>query len=216
MIRIQHLEVCWTPWTTCCALHGPTLFRLAAIREDTDAADPQTRWSLSALGWLSNPVVEAWKNKRSFASMDAIEFVDGAVWKWRRQRGKKTLLDFLLLKKKIKHRPWMFDEPELTTSIYRQFVGEEDFCWLFSFGLWIFVRCSDLHTSLAVYLLSTGSEAFEKGVSIVRPVAKEPPLDLYPSTYAYFLGPSVFVFPVLKANVSVQRVDFPKVFFSPK
>ena len=84
----------------------------------------------------------------------------------------------------------MFDEPDLTTSIYRQYV--------------------DLHTSLEVYLLTTGSEAFEAGISIVRPVAKKPLFDFDPSTYAYFLGPSVFVDPILKSNVSSHRVEFPK------
>lgn len=88
------------------------------------------------------------------------------------------------------HRPWMFEPPQLTTDIYRYFVN--------------------LHMSLSTYLLSAGSDAFEKGHSIITPIASKPflPWDS-PSTYAYFLGPSVFVDPVLKHNASVQNVHFP-------
>ncbi len=47
----------------------------------------------------------------------------------------------------------MFDEPEATTRVYRQYV--------------------DLHQSLAAYLLSAGTEAYAAGNSTVRPVARK-------------------------------------------
>ncbi len=37
----------------------------------------------------------------------------------------------------------------------------------------------------------------------------QPLFDFDPSTYAYFLGPSIFVDPVMAANVTSQRVHFP-------
>ncbi len=45
----------------------------------------------------------------------------------------------------------MFDSPEATTRVYRQWV--------------------DAHQALAVYLLSAGTEAYLAGNSTVRPVA---------------------------------------------
>merc|ERR1711964_507718 len=48
------------------------------------------------------------------------------------------------------HYPWAFEEPELTTSIYRQYVN--------------------IHHSLAVYLQSSGSAAYDvEGQSLITP-----------------------------------------------
>jgi hypothetical protein len=47
----------------------------------------------------------------------------------------------------------MFDSPEVTTAVYRQWV--------------------DVHQSLSAYLLSAGTEAYAAGNSTVRPVASK-------------------------------------------
>lgn len=88
------------------------------------------------------------------------------------------------------HRPWKFDGQPTTTDIYRYFVN--------------------LHQSLATYLLTSGTAAYESGRSIITPVASKPPLPIRPGTYAYWLGPSVFVDPVLVENVTTHTVTFPK------
>lgn len=89
------------------------------------------------------------------------------------------------------HRPWMFTQPNITTNIYRFYVNA--------------------HHSLATYLLSAGSAAWESGKSIVTPIANQPllPFDK-PSTYAYWLGPSIFVDPITASNVTTKKVSFPK------
>ena len=85
----------------------------------------------------------------------------------------------------------MFPEPEITTAIYKYFV--------------------DLHHSLSSYLLTSGSNAYDAGTSLIRPVAKKPLLPFSkPSTYDYFLGPSIFVSPIVQPNVTTTLVKFPK------
>jgi alpha-glucosidase (family GH31 glycosyl hydrolase) len=65
--------------------------------------------------------------------------------------------------------------------------------------------------SLTTYLLTAGSEAYENGHSIITPVASKPILPIIsPSTYSYWLGPSIFVDPVLTSNATTQIVHFPK------
>lgn len=89
------------------------------------------------------------------------------------------------------HYPWAFEEPELTTSIYRQYVN--------------------IHHSLAVYLQSSGSAAYDvEGQSLITPIARPPLLPWQePSTLAYLLGPNVFVVPIITANVSSVMVHLP-------
>ena len=60
-------------------------------------------------------------------------------------------------------------------------------------------------------MLTSGTEAYETGQSLITPVASKPilPWDK-PDTYDYFLGPSVFVSPVLAANVTHHSVQLPK------
>ncbi len=61
----------------------------------------------------------------------------------------------------------MFEPADTTTAIYRYFVN--------------------LHVSLQTYLLSSGSNAYENGGSIITPVASKPLLPFEnPSTYAYW------------------------------
>jgi alpha-glucosidase (family GH31 glycosyl hydrolase) len=47
-------------------------------------------------------------------------------------------------------------------------------------------------------------------LSLLFIAPSQPLLDFDPSSYAYFLGASIFVDPVLAANVSSQRVHFPR------
>jgi hypothetical protein len=58
---------------------------------------------------------------------------------------------FFQLFRDNEHRPWMFESPEATTRVYRQWV--------------------DVHQSLSAYLLSAGTLAYASGNSTVRPVA---------------------------------------------
>ncbi len=146
----------------------------------------------------NNMLRSAWANYVSFGSDTGGYRCCGSTDK-KRGRTREVLLRWAQLNSLMglfenggdnEHRPWMFDQPQLTTAIYKTYV--------------------DLHMSLSLYLLSSGTEAFYNGTSIVTPVAQKPPLDLDPVDYAYFLGPSLFVTPVLEANVTRQKVHFPR------
>lgn len=92
------------------------------------------------------------------------------------------------------HRPWMFAPANETTAIYRYHV--------------------ELHTSLATYLLTAGTNAYESGRSLVTPVARKPllPFDdvrrwaVGTPRFTHSLVPA-FCVPVLaRPQVSVPRV----------
>lgn len=72
------------------------------------------------------------------------------------------------------HRPWMFDDEVL--RIYRAFV--------------------ELHHALLPYLHEEGARAFAEGRSLVTFVDRE--------TYAFHLGPDIYVQPVLEPGTSVS------------
>ena len=77
------------------------------------------------------------------------------------------------------HRPWMFDEE--TTDIYRTFTR--------------------LHYAMIPYLMEEGATAYEEGRALMRFVNDV--------SYAYHLGPDVFVAPVLEAGGELTVV-FPE------
>jgi alpha-glucosidase (family GH31 glycosyl hydrolase) len=85
------------------------------------------------------------------------------------------------------HRPWMFDNTNETLDIYRTFVHA--------------------HMELGPYFLAQGSAAFESGGSVIHPVAEY--TDFEPSTFAYKLGPDVFVNPITVNGTDTISVSFP-------
>ncbi len=87
-----------------------------------------------------------------------------------------------------RHFPWAFDEE--TCKIYRDFVK--------------------LHMSLLNFFLTAGTEAYKKGVSVMKPLAtKQLRLALnYPDNWGYVLWKDILVYPVLN-DASVVDINFP-------
>ena len=97
------------------------------------------------------------------------------------------------------HRPWMYDDE--TVTIYKRFVKA--------------------HHSLVPYLLRVGSIAMESGTSSIIPVAKPESDDKkykykQPNTFAYYLGPDIFVHPIVadlndnKTQINLVNLKFPE------
>jgi alpha-glucosidase (family GH31 glycosyl hydrolase) len=90
------------------------------------------------------------------------------------------------------HRPW--DYSNETAVVYRQFVHA--------------------HMSLVPYLLTSGTDAYYGGHSILTPMAphnstEQKFMDLFKvDTYNYLLGPDILVAPIHQ-NVTVANVTFP-------
>lgn len=80
----------------------------------------------------------------------------------------------------------MFDNNNQTLDIYRSFVY--------------------LHYEINPYLLTSGTDAYERGVSTVTPLADRTVLQ--PSTWEYLLGPDMLVSPIVE-NVTRVHVSFP-------
>ena len=95
------------------------------------------------------------------------------------------------------HRPWKFDAPGSTLHVdaYRRLVAA--------------------HYELEQYLLTTGAQAFESNVSIMRPIMPMPadPFGIIQpddyTTFDYMLGPDYFVSPVYKANATNATFTLP-------
>jgi len=95
------------------------------------------------------------------------------------------------------HRPWMYDEPNSTTIVdtYRSFV--------------------EMHLSLGPYLLTIGTQAYENGTSSLLPLAPWSSFvdkvieDFFPETFDYYLGPHIFVSPIIVENTVLKNVSFP-------
>jgi hypothetical protein len=95
------------------------------------------------------------------------------------------------------HTPWYYDAPGSTalTDAYRSLVAA--------------------HYELNPYLLTTGAQSYEAGISSIRPNSKPPvdfPFALEPdfvSDWSYKLGADVYHSPVLSSNVSAINVTMP-------
>lgn len=87
-----------------------------------------------------------------------------------------------------KHFPWLFDEE--TVDIYRKF--------------------ATLHTDLTPYFLTSATEAYPKGVSVMKPLAtkqgKWAPHD--PDSWGYLLGKEFLIYPVTN-DAGIAVVEFP-------
>jgi len=84
------------------------------------------------------------------------------------------------------HRPWKFDNNNETLDIYRKFVH--------------------IHTELSPYFLSAGTEAFEKGTSVLFPNENRFAISI--KDFGYRLYEDIFVTPVTSENNNLQ-VNFP-------
>ena len=85
------------------------------------------------------------------------------------------------------HRPWKFGTGNATLDTYRVFVN--------------------IHYELVPYLLSTGTQAYYNGGSIMHPLSADlGPLP--PTSWNYLLGDSIFVSPMVD-NTTSTRVEFP-------
>lgn len=93
------------------------------------------------------------------------------------------------------HRPWKFDKTNETLHIYNRFVTA--------------------HYEIVPYLLTTGTEAFEKRVSSITPLAKHQSFidkiidDFKPATLNYMLGYKLLVAPVHTNDTSSFAVSLP-------
>jgi len=83
------------------------------------------------------------------------------------------------------HRPWMFDDE--TLQIYRHFVH--------------------IHHELIPYMLTAGTLAFERNISVMVPFAKYTPI--YPSRWDFMFGKDIYVFPMVE-NVTKVTITFPE------
>jgi alpha-glucosidase (family GH31 glycosyl hydrolase) len=88
------------------------------------------------------------------------------------------------------HRPWMYDNE--TLDIYRSFVKE--------------------HERISLYQHTTGSYAFEAGVSSITPVAERNTDSNHnytiPRSTSYLLGADIYVSPITSDSPAI-KVDFP-------
>ena len=84
------------------------------------------------------------------------------------------------------HRPWIFGNDTLTT--YRVF--------------------AHLHTDLATYFLSAGTQCYAKNISVITPLAKRV-LAGDPSTYDYLWCISTFFISPFTDNSTVKDITFP-------
>lgn len=96
------------------------------------------------------------------------------------------------------HRPWMFDTPGSTfvTDTYRAYVS--------------------YHYELQPYLLTTGTQSYAAGVSIMRPTVPPPQnpteveIDINSITdFSYQLGPNYFVVPIYTSGQNFTNVTLP-------
>lgn len=89
------------------------------------------------------------------------------------------------------HRPWMFDQAygtNDTLEIYRTFVH--------------------IHLELLPYLLNAGTEAYNKGLPVLKPQSD---YTLFtPSTYNYKLWNDIFVSPIIEDQLQQYQISFPK------
>lgn len=94
------------------------------------------------------------------------------------------------------HTPWHFDNENSTqvTDTYRLFTTQ--------------------HYELVPYFMTIGAQAYEAGVSSVRPLAPTPssfiPIqNANLSTYDYMLGSQILFSPTLEEGLRSQNVTFP-------
>lgn len=94
------------------------------------------------------------------------------------------------------HRPWAFDAPGQTgvTDTYRRFVNA--------------------HYQLVPFFLSKGTQAYEAGRSVMRPLNPKPESMFLVQlekieTYNYVLGDQLLVVPVVQENQTTAVVSFP-------
>jgi len=85
------------------------------------------------------------------------------------------------------HRPWMYDNE--TLQIYANFV--------------------DIHMELNPYFLSIGNEAYQQGVSVMHPQARD--TIFTPDSWDFTLGnDDILVCPIVDNSTSKRLVTFPK------